>query len=185
MINFSKEEILHLAAAIIVLTLTFGSAENFLIYLVIVGALVLLHEIVGHKLLSRRYGATTEFRLWIPSFVLDLATSFLGLIFLAPGGTSIFSTKGKKDSLKSPSRKEFGIIALGGPAVNFALGIILLSMSSISPSLMIYSAKVSFFLAAINLVPIGPLDGAKVGSWSWIVWFAAMGLSVAAYFFLR
>ena len=97
------------------------------------------------------------------------------------------------------TRRQNGHIAIAGPAVNFGLflvgiplggillgifgaegsgGLAYLSESGINLKAMIYDI-VKWWIAAnlglgfFNLIPFGPLDGAKVKDWSEPIWFAS------------
>ena len=134
-----------------------------------VGSGFVLHEL-SHKFVAQRYGFWAEFRMWPFGLVLALATSLLGLIFAAPGATYISGT--------SISDRENGRISLAGPLTNVLVAAIFLPIWVFSNDLFTFflgfeGMYINVFLAMFNLLPIMPLDGAKVFKWSKQTWALA------------
>ena len=155
-----------------------------------VGPAFLLHEI-GHKLVAKKYGCWAEFRVDPGGLKLGIAiVALTGFLFMAPGAVMVAGLV---------TRRQNGHIAIAGPAVNFGLflvgiplggillgifgaggsgGLAYLSESGINLKAMIYDI-VKWWIAAnlglgfFNLIPFGPLDGAKVKDWSEPIWFAS------------
>lgn len=189
---FSKIEIRDLAisalALAFALAMVFGGIEGlvagFLPSLAIVVLVFLSHELIGHKLVAQHYGCFAEYRMWPTGLVLALLTSFLGFIFAAPGAVYISPVTKKKFAFTVVhlTKKEHGLIAIAGPAVNIALGAALLGAGFIWPTgFLTMAARFSAFLAIFNLLPIPPLDGQKVMSWSIRAWIAAIAVAVGLY----
>ena len=119
---------------------------------------------------------------------LHWSVNFFGFIFAAPGAVVIFSN--------GMEEKTNGIISIAGPIVNIILGLIFFlilgslgsfgdfiytEMGAIVYLICVLGTRINFFLAAFNLLPIPPLDGSKVMSWSvpiWLVTFAIAALLV-------
>jgi len=149
------------------------------IALATVGSGFVLHEL-SHKFVAQRYGYWAEFRMWPMGLVLALVTSLIGWIFAAPGATYISGT--------NITREENGKISLAGPLTNVAVAAIFLPVWLLSNSLFTFflgfeGMYINIFLALFNLLPIMPLDGAKVFGWSKARW-AAVFLPLAAVFLL-
>ena len=152
------------------LSSTGGSAEStsvvFLISLLVLSGFV-LHEL-SHKFAAQSYGYWAEFRMWPLGLILALATSLLGFIFAAPGATYI--------SGSNISQSENGRISIAGPLTNVGVAIAFLPLvlrfpsSSILWELGFIGAQINIFLALFNMLPIMPLDGAKVFAWSKLRW---------------
>lgn len=139
--------------------------QIFLISLLSVGPGFVLHEL-SHKFAARRYGFWAEFRMWPLGLVLALATSLIGFIFAAPGATYISGV--------NITKEENGIISLAGPLTNVVIGIFFLPILLVGQGffavLGFYGFYINVFLALFNMLPILPLDGAKVFSWSKARW---------------
>ncbi len=188
MMKFSHQEIRDIIVATVVLSFAFGGIGNFFNALFAVGLAFLSHELIGHKLVAQKFGAEAEFKAWPLGLLLALVTSFFGFIFAAPGAVYVSPViKGKfAFTLHRLTTKEYGLVSLAGPAVNIILGAIFFAAGNYYQlGLLLFSAKISFFLAMFNLVPIDPLDGAKVSRWSWPAWGIAMALAVVGYFLLK
>lgn len=160
-----------------------GFATYFVVSFVAVGSGFVLHELM-HKFTAERYGYWAEFRMWILGIVLALATSVAGFIFAAPGATYIQGY--------NVSERENGIISLAGPVTNILLsGVFLVLLFAGGDQLLIAIGSVGFsvnlILATFNMLPIMPLDGAKVFRWSkglWIAIFGPLALVVIFVFFI-
>lgn len=131
----------------------------------------LLHEL-AHKVVAVRYGQVAEFRAEYGMLFLAVMSAFLGFLFAAPGAVH---HRGRLTD------REHGLIALAGPAVNVALGVLflplLLAGASLGNGLLLEIGEkglaVNLFLAAFNLIPFRSLDGATVKAWSLAVWAGA------------
>lgn len=152
----------------------------FLMSLVTVGSGFVLHEL-SHKFTAERYGFWAEFRVWPLGLVLALATSLTGFIFAAPGATYI--------SGANISVSENGKISLAGPLTNVAVAVVFLplfvfgrSLGSFWASLGSQGVYINIFLALFNMLPVLPLDGAKVFAWSKTRW-ASVFIPLAALFY--
>ncbi len=181
---FGKTEIRDMVISVVVLTFAFGGTDGFLISLIPIAILFLAHEF-SHKFAAEKFSASAEFKIWPFANIIAIATSLLGFLFLGSGGIFVSKKENRKKSSAGIEAKEIGIIALAGPAANILIGIILIAIKSLSPTFLLYTAKVSFLLAVVNLVPVGPLDGVKVARWSWIIWGIATALAVAGYVLIR
>ncbi len=150
--------------------------------LVAVGPGFVLHEL-SHKFTARRYGHWAEFRMWPMGLLLALVTSLFGIIFAAPGATYISGV--------GITKEQNGRISLAGPLTNVAVALVfspLLFIFSSGPlyTLGVYGVYINLFLAVFNLIPVMPLDGAKVLGWSkerWVLVFFPL-LAVLLYFFI-
>jgi Zn-dependent protease len=140
------------------------------ISLVTVGPGFVLHEL-SHKFVARRYGFWAEFRMWPQGLVVALFLSIISpFIFAAPGATYINGTS------ISPSQN--GKISIAGPLTNLLIALIFLPIALFGNDLISFAGliglEVNAFLGAFNLIPFGPLDGAKVFRWNPLVWIALL-----------
>lgn len=142
-------------------------AEFFVVALATVGSGFVLHEL-SHKFTAQRFGYWAEFRMWPFGLVLALVTSLIGFIFAAPGATYI--------SGFNISESENGKISVAGPLMNVIVGIIFLPFllfgHGVWYDLGSEGVFVNIFLALFNMLPLYPLDGAKVFAWSKLRWAA-------------
>lgn len=183
-ITFSKKETRDLIKAWIIVSLAFAvlyspdlTSERFLFVLlasaITAGLGFALHEL-AHKFVAIRFGCSASFRanmfwLWI-----GLAMAFLlKAIFLAPGAVVVQGVQ---------SKKENGIISAAGPATNIALAILFLIPSfffnGVWTLILTMGTLINSWLAVFNLLPIHPLDGAKVWQWDKKIYIAMMILSI-------
>lgn len=151
------------------------------ISLVAVGPGFVLHEL-SHKFTARRYGHWAEFRMWPLGLLLALVTSMLGFIFAAPGATYI--------SGLNITKPENGKISMAGPLTNVAVALVFVPLLFLAGGfwgfLGFYGVYINIFLALFNMLPIMPLDGAKVFSWSkssWVMLFAPLAIIYVYFLF--
>ena len=194
MFRFTKKEIRDLIVSFIVIALGFtilysnGDYSHiglvFPVVMIGVGLGFIFHEL-GHKFVAMHYGYYAEYELWPTGLIIALVSSFFGFIFAAPGAVVIYS--------QGMEKKTNGIISIAGPIVNIILGLIFFLIlgslgdfvyteaGAIVYLICVLGTRINFFLAAFNLLPIPPLDGSKVLSWSvpiWLVTFAIAALLV-------
>ncbi len=175
--GISKTEKIHLTIALLVLTLAFTISfsggltgvelENFLrtfsLSFVAVGTAFLFHEL-AHRMVARKYGCWAEFRMWPMGLMMALFFSFMGFVFAAPGAVMISG---------QITEEQNGYISASGPATNWLVGTLFLAGSYVllinGHYLWVPLAFVCFinlFIGGFNLLPFGPLDGAKIFRWS-------------------
>jgi Zn-dependent protease len=197
MFRFTGKEIRDLIISFVVIALGFtilysnGDYSHvtliFPIVMIGVGAGFIFHEL-GHKFVAMHYGYYAEYELWPTGLLIALVSSFFGFIFAAPGAVVIYS--------QGMDEKTNGLISIAGPLVNIALGLIFFLIlgslgnyvytetGAIVQLICVLGTRINFFLAAFNLLPIPPLDGSKVMSWSvpiWLITFAVAAILVLVF----
>jgi len=195
-------EIVHLVASLIVLTIAFTypslSPQRLTIVAISVGTGFILHEL-AHKFTAQRYGYAADYEASPVGLLLAVGLSIItngNFVFAAPGAVMI---RGKRvlyqfedrywDSLKTA--KEFAYISVSGAVVNLALAISFFAASFfVIPSGLAYAvlrtgAFINVFLAGFNMLPFGPLDGAKVWRYNPVLWGLVGIPSIILFFILQ
>ncbi|MBU0662043.1 MAG: site-2 protease family protein [Candidatus Diapherotrites archaeon] len=157
-----------------------GPLFDFLpISIVAVGTGFIFHEL-AHRNVARHFGAHAEYRAWSVGLVFAFISALVGFLFAAPGAVYIYG--------RNINARKNGIISAAGPAVNIIIAFIFLIIAPLVAGtqllldIAIFSARINFFLALFNLLPIGPLDGSKVFVWDVKVWVAMFTIAGAGVF---
>jgi Zn-dependent protease len=201
-VHFSRTELIQLAVAILALSASFtilyvrsfvGSfvanpafflAIYFPASLLAVGTGVGLHEIM-HKVVAQRYGLWAEFRYNPRGLVFAfLLAATIGFLYGAPGATWISGPV---------TREQNGRISAAGPVTNIVIATVLyLGFLALMPRAssfggmllvlyLIQAASVNAVLAGFNLIPVMPLDGAKVWAWNKAAYVALAAIAIALF----
>jgi Zn-dependent protease len=193
--RISRAELIDLTLSLIALVIAFSiigerkvpGIEVLMISALGAGTGFLLHEL-AHKFVAQKYGYWAEYRANMAGLVFMIVTAFMGILFAAPGAVW-FRKVGDGPQMANPygdesnperlnkERREQLWIALAGPMTNIALTVffflILISgvlTSNLGYGAVYYAIFINLTLAAFNLLPFGPLDGAKVFSASRAIW---------------
>lgn len=131
------------------------------------------HEL-AHKIVAERRGYWAEFRMWPAGLGLSLVTAFLGFLWGAPGATVV-------GGMGDLDRRGWGKTSVAGPLTNLAfagtfylgsIAAVLLGSGLVRWILLL--AWINAWFGTFNLIPVGPLDGAKVVRWNAGYWAAAI-----------
>lgn len=126
---------------------------------------VILHELM-HRVVARHFGATAHFVANDGMLVVSILIAFTGFLFAAPG--AVWHTG-------YLTKRQLGLIAAAGPITNMVLAVLFLGAlaalrtAAISETVLfgLYMGfQVNGILGVFNMLPFGPIDGAKVLSWS-------------------
>ncbi|MDP2767897.1 MAG: hypothetical protein Q8O41_10710 [Candidatus Methanoperedens sp.] len=181
-------EIVHLLASLLVLTIAFTfpslSPERLTIVAFGVGTGFLLHEL-AHKFTAQKYGCVADYEASPLGLILALGLSFItggNFVFAAPGAVMIRSKRVFYSPLEDryldslQSAKEFAYISVSGAVVNLLLAVsffiisLFVAHSSLAYAVLRTGAFINVFLAGFNMIPFGPLDGAKVWRYNPMLW---------------
>jgi Zn-dependent protease len=193
----SRTEVTHVTIAFLVLTgdlviilsgrgLLYGGnifapIPLYFVLLALAAALTgfIAHE-MAHKVVARRLGYWAEFRMWPFGLLLSIVTSVAGFLFAAPGATLV-------EGMDPRNTRGWGQTALAGPSSNLVFAAIFyvgsLGTFSVNADLsvsLLFLMYINALFATFNLLPVGPLDGAKVFRWGARKW--AISFAVAAAF---
>lgn len=184
--RFSPTEIRHLAiSALLVSGVGLSMLGTNLVGIdpVLVAALVvsftsafLLHEI-AHKIVAQHYGLWAEFRLTLLGAIITLF-SIVSPWFkiISPGAVMIAG---------SADKATVGKTSIAGPLTNIIFCAVSFALTSITPTrtpifyVALLTAFFNSFIAVLNLIPVGILDGWKVFEWNKVVWAVAFASSAA------
>jgi Zn-dependent protease len=190
-IQFDRREVIDLAAAWVALGLAFtlfigiegtiqsgvdisGLGRLFAISMLTVGTGFLLHEL-AHKVVAIRFGQVAAFRADYGMLGIAIASALAGFLFAVPGAVY---HRGRI------TEKQNGLISVAGPVTNLALAAIFLPIFLVGPGIVgeigRWGLLVNVFLAAFNMIPVGPLDGKSVMTWSKPVFALVLGVAVGA-----
>jgi Zn-dependent protease len=137
----------------------------------------LLHELM-HKYVAQSYGIFAEFRAFYGYLWLALLFSLAGFIIAAPGAVFLHGFI---------TRERNGKISVAGPVTNIVLAIIFLILlvalgsSGVLGSIFVFGLKINSLLAAFNMIPVMPFDGAKVIAWDKSVYYITLGISIGLF----
>jgi len=150
----------------------------FLIAFFTAGLGFLLHELM-HKYVAQGYGLWAEFRANYKMLWLAVFFSFFGFILAAPGAVYI---RGQI------TRERNGKISLAGPMTNLVLAfgflILIFFISTSNPVLNAFfgfGLTINSLLAAFNMIPTMPFDGAKIIQWNKPIYYITLILGVGLF----
>jgi Zn-dependent protease len=183
-----RSEALHLAVGTVVVMAVGLSMLNigintYNIYFIVLASLgfavsFLIHEL-AHRFVGLRRGYLARFELNTIGVIVTALSIVLPIKFVAPGAVVIRGFS---------SLRDLCMIALAGPLANILLALGILSSSIIlsGHSVMVVLGLrtlglLNAYIALFNLIPLGPLDGLKIFSYSKAYWTALFGLSLALF----
>jgi Zn-dependent protease len=186
-------EIVHLVASLLVLTIAFSypgtGMEALGIAAIGVGSGFLLHEL-AHKFTAQRYGYVADYEASPMGLLMAIGLSVLtngSFVFAAPGAVMIRGKWTRTEDIYSEPAKEFAYISVSGAVVNLALAVSFYTASllvgqGLAHAVLTKSAFINVFLAGFNMIPLGPLDGAKVWRYNPVLW-GLVGIPAIILFF--
>jgi Zn-dependent protease len=133
------------------------------------------HE-MAHKVTAQRHGLWAEFRLTVWGALITLISVISPFKIISPGAVMIAGAA-DKDTI--------GKTAVSGPFINLVICAGFLALTFVIPEgnpffvAVVFVAAFNAFIAVLNLLPFGILDGWKVFQWSKLVWALAFVSAIA------
>ena len=171
-LGLSRVELAHLGVSFLLfggfMAWTASTLSSFLQnlppYILGAGLVLIVHELL-HNFTAHRYGVESEFRI-APVGLLSVAITSLifGTVFAVPGRTILYG---------NATEDQRGKIALAGPLVSFVMVILFWLASGLGGfvgSIGLAGFAVAFVMAVYEMLPIRPMDGKEVRSWSRRAW---------------
>ena len=126
--------------------------------------------------MAQKYGLWAEYRMFPHGLIFAMTLAiFTGFVFAAPGAVMF----------RGDAREfETGKIAAAGPLANIiistlTLPLYLFVLYEISLGQIIgFVCLINAVLATFNLLPFGPLDGAKIIRWNGTIWIMLLIISI-------
>ncbi len=130
----------------------------------------------AHRFVAIRLGAIAFFRKWNLGLILIIISSLLG---------SLFATAGAVQFTGVTDQSKIGKSALAGPATNIMIGGIVYaiylvgSFHGILGFILMNVFKINLWLGLFNMIPIPPIDGAKILGWNLKIFLVVIALALA------
>ena len=165
-----------------------------------IGPAFLLHEI-GHKLVAKKNGCWAEFRADPKGLQFGVALAFfLGFLFMAPGAVMVAGLVTRRQNghiAVAGPLTNFGLFLIGIPLWGLILGLsgafdtlpaggslfgreYLLDGRLVWQAMLVdagvYWLGANLVLGLFNMIPWGPLDGAKVKDWNENVFYGVISV---------
>ena len=192
-VKYTKREVGDLLISILILGFAFMNLifePTFPNYFLALGLTVLCYfprELI-QRIYSRRMSMYSQYRIWIPGVLAGILSSFIGFVFAAVGSID-FSLKyyeryGRKQI--GISVKQIGLAILSGYWYSIIFGVISILIGFLGVPIFFVIAKINFYIAFFNMIPIAKLDGVKIIRWRPLLWvcllFLSFGLLIASHF---
>ncbi len=152
----------------------------FLMSIVAVSLGFVLHEL-GHRFVARKFGCFAEYAMWPTGLIIAVVISLFGFVFAAPGAVMIYP-RGNAGGRATLTSQKAGLISIVGPVMNLFLALVFLLLNMAYPMLLFsLGARINTWLAVFNLIPFGPLDGAKIFRWHKGAWLAVAAVGIGLF----
>ena len=157
-----------------------GSPADWLVYVVVAGLAVILHDLI-HRYMAWRHGVITEYKFWfLGTGIMFLTALAFGVVYSSPSRLAINDTK---DMTVKQQAKVYG----SGPLMSLAVFVIFLALIPFGgyvATIGTLGASMNLLTAAYAMMPFEPMDGRKVYNWNRSVWAVLFVVLLALYFVL-
>ena len=157
-----------------------GSLSDWLIYIVVAGLAVSLHDLT-HRYVAWRYSVPTEYKFWF------LGTAIMFITALAFG--AVFSTPSRlaiEEEDKMTVRQK-AMVYGSGPIMSVIMFVVFLAMLPLGGTAATIGgvgASMNLLTATYAMMPFDPMDGRKVYKWKKLAWAAMFVPMIVMYFVL-
>jgi Zn-dependent protease len=184
MASYNKNEIRDIIIAVATLTVIFAFPTVSFVPIAFLAVVIafLFHEL-AHRYIAKKFDAVAYFKLYPQGLLFGLLLLIFGFRAAAPGAVVVHPYRYSrwKYRVTHLTVNEWGWIAAVGPIINILFAILFAGIAFYFPVIS-FGAKYIFLvnavLATFNLIPFGPLDGAKVMKWK--PWFWAFLFLISA-----
>lgn len=174
---YNKDELRDIIISVAALTIIFAFPQTASIPIAFIAVVIgfLLHEL-AHRYVARKFDAVAYFKMWPQGLLFGLLLMIFGLKAAAPGAVVVHPYRYKRWRYRQIrlTVNEWGWIAAAGPILNIVFAILFSTIAYLTTGTISQGARFIFLvnavLAAFNLLPIGPLDGAKIARWKTSFW---------------
>jgi Zn-dependent protease len=141
--------------------------SNLLLYLVVAGLAILLHDI-AHRYMAWKYRVVSEYKVWwLGATIMFMTSGLFNVAYATPakakvgeGGTTL-------------TRRQEAFIAGAGPLISFAAFLVFALMLNLSGPVLavgVLGASMNLLIAVYSMMPFRPMDGSVVRRWNFFVW---------------
>jgi len=155
--------------------------QIFILAALTAGLGVVLHEL-AHRVVARHYGAEAHFVANDTMLIISIVVAFTGFLFAAPGAVWYSGWLNKRQG---------GLIAAAGPITNMVLALIFAGLlvgaqrtdvSNLVRLGLDMGFRINAILGVFNMLPIGPIDGAKVLNWNAVAFGVLLAIAAGITF---
>ena len=156
-----------------------GSPQDWLIYILVAGLAVSLHDL-AHRYIAWRFKAPTEYKFWfLGTGIMFLTALAFGVVFSSPSRLAI-------NEADKMTVKQQAAVYGAGPVVSTVLFIAFLALipfGGMAATIGGLGASMNLLTATYAMMPFEPMDGRKVYNWKKWAW-AAMFLPMLTMYFV-
>ena len=157
-----------------------GSPTTWLVYIIVAGLAVSLHDLV-HRYMAWRHNVVTEYKFWFLGTIIMFLTAILfGVVYSSPSRLAINDTK-------DMTVRQQAIVYGSGPIMSFAVFaafLALIPFGGYAATIGTLGASMNLLTATYALMPFEPMDGRKVYVWNKWVWAILFLVLLGLYFAL-
>ena len=155
-----------------------GSLDDWLIYILVAGLAVIIHDLV-HRYMAWRHNVPTEYKFWfLGTIIMFLTALAFGVVYSSPSRLAI------EDADKMTARQQ-AVVYGSGPIISvilFGLFLALIPLGGAAATIGKLGASMNLLTAAYAMMPFAPMDGLKVYKWKRWAWAALFVPILVTYF---
>lgn len=155
-----------------------GSLNDWLIYIVVAGLAVSIHDLV-HRYMAWRHNVPTEYKFWFLGTAIMFITALaFGVVYSSPSRLAI----AEADKM---TEKQQAMVYGSGPVVSiilFGVFAALIPLGGAASTIGKLGASMNLLTAAYAMMPFVPMDGHRVYKWKKWVWAVLFLPTLVLYF---